>query len=184
MVSIASRTTLWKTDPAHTLVEFSAKHMMVTTVKGQFKKVDAQVNWDEADITNSSVEATIDATSLISGEDRRDGHLRSADFLDAENHSIITFKSKRIEPKGHDEYRIIGDLTIRDVTKEVALDTTFEGRAKSPWGMEIAAFAAKTAINRKDFGLTWNVALETGGWLVGDTIKIEINTELVKQQEA
>lgn len=186
MVSTITKTTttLWKTDPAHTLVEFSAKHMMVTTVKGQFKKAEAQVNWDEADFTNSSVEATIDSASLVSGEDKRDTHLRSEDFLHAENHPAITFKSKRIEPKGKDEYRIVGDLTIRGVTKEVALDTTFEGRAQSPWGTEVAAFAAKTAINRKDFGLTWNVALEAGGLLVSDTVKIEIHTELTKQQEA
>src|SRR5690349_671381 len=113
MVSIAPRTTTWKADPTHTLVEFSAKHMMITTVKGQFKQVDAEVSWDDEDVTKSSVEATIDASSLVSGEDRRDGHLRSEDFLHAEQHPVITFKSKRIEPKGHDEFRIIGDLTIR-----------------------------------------------------------------------
>ncbi len=184
MVSIAPKTILWKTDPTHTLVEFSAKHMMISTVKGQFKKAEAQVNWDDTNVANSSVQATIDAASLVSGDDKRDGHLHSPDFLHVENHPIITFKSKRIEPKGKDEFRIIGDLTIRDITREVTLDTTLEGRAKSPWGTEIASFIAKTTINRKDFGLTWNVALETGGLLVSDTIKIEIHTELIRQQEA
>ena len=178
-----SGTTTWKLDPAHTLVEFSAKHMMITTVKGQFKKVDATVLWNENDITNSSVDATIDASSLVTGQDYRDNHLRSEDFLHAGEFPTITFKSKRIEPKGDDQFRIVGDLTIRGITHEVALDTTFEGRGKDPYGKEHAGFEATARINRKDWNLNWNVALETGGWLVGDTIKIELHLELLKQDE-
>jgi polyisoprenoid-binding protein YceI len=172
---------VWKLDAAHTLVEFSAKHMMFTTVKGHFQKVEAEVDWDEKEIANSSIEAKIDAASLVTGDERRDGHLRSEDFLHAEEHPVLTFKSKRIEPKGDGEFRIIGDLTIRGIAKEIALDTTLEGRGKNPWGNEVAAFAAKATINRKDWNLQWNVALETGGWLVGDIVKIEIHTELTKQ---
>jgi polyisoprenoid-binding protein YceI len=181
---VTPNTTTWKLDPAHTLVEFSAKHMMISTVKGQFQKIDATVLWDEQNIANSSVEATIDAASLVTGQDMRDNHLRSQDFFHADEHPIITFKSTRIEPKSEDEFRVIGDLTIRGVTREVALDTKFEGLGKDPYGNEHAGFEATTKINRKDWDLNWNVALETGGWLVGDTIKVELHLELLKQNPA
>lgn len=183
MVNTTTKATLWKVDPVHTLVEFSGKHMMISTVKGRFNKVEGTAVWDEADISKSSVQATIDATTLVSGEEKRDNHLHSADFLHTENYSTITFNSTRIEPKGENEFRLTGDLTIREITKPITLDVTSEGRAKSPWGQEVAAFVAKGSFNRKDFGLTWNVALEAGGVLVSDTIKIEIHAELVKQQE-
>jgi polyisoprenoid-binding protein YceI len=156
--------------------------MMITTVKGQFKTVDATVLWDESDITRSSIEASIDAASLVTGQDFRDNHLRSEDFLHTGEHPAIDFKSKRIEPKGDDKFQIIGDLTIRGITREVALDTSFEGRGIDPFGKEHAGFEATTKINRKDWNLNWNVALETGGLLVGDTIKIELHLELLKQQ--
>jgi polyisoprenoid-binding protein YceI len=171
---------IWKIDPAHTNVQFSAKHMMISTVKGQFKQVIAEVDWDEQDVTKSSVVATIDASSLVTGVDMRDNHLRSADFLHAEQYPAITFKSTRIEPVGDSEYKVYGDLTIRGTTKPVVLDTTYEGRGNDPYGNEHAGFTAKTTINRKDWGLEWNVALETGGMLVGDTVKIELEVELVK----
>jgi polyisoprenoid-binding protein YceI len=170
----------WTLDPAHSGVEFSAKHMMITTVRGRFNKFDAVLNLDENDPTNSSVEATIDAASLDSREPNRDNHLRSADFLEVEKYPTITFKSKRVEQIGEDHFRVIGDLTIRDVTREVELDTTLEGRGVNPWGKEVIAFEAKTTLNRKDFGLKWNVALETGGVLVGDTIKIELHVQAFK----
>jgi polyisoprenoid-binding protein YceI len=155
--------------------------MMISTVKGRFQKIDATVVWDEQDITRSTVEASIDTASLVTGQDMRDNHLRSQDFLHADEHPVITFKSTRIEPKGDDRFNVIGDLTIRNVTHEVTLDTTFEGRGKDPYGKEHAGFEATTKINRKDWDLNWNVALETGGWLVGDTIKIELHLELLKQ---
>ena len=175
---------IWKIDPAHTSVRFSAKHMMISTVRGQFKSVIAEVDWDEQDVTNSSVVATIDASSLVTGVDMRDNHLRSADFLHVEQYPDVTFKSTRIEPKGDNEYKIHGDLTIRGVTKPVVLDTTYEGQGVDPYGNEHAGFTAKTTINRKDWGLEWNVALETGGVLVGDTIKIELEVELIKVKDA
>jgi polyisoprenoid-binding protein YceI len=178
-----TKKSIWKIDPAHSRVEFSAKHMMFTTVKGHFEKFDAEIDWNEQDFTRSTVEAHIDADSLFTGEAKRDAHLRSGDFLTIENHPEITFKSTRIERKSDSEYKVYGDLTIRDVTREVVLDTNYEGSGVNPWGAEVAAFEARTTINRKDFGLTWNVALETGGVLVGDNIKIEIQLELVKQAE-
>jgi len=173
--------TVWTLDPAHTTVEFAAKHLMVTTVKGHFGKVTGQIELDESDYTKSSVEATIDIAGLYSRDEKRDGHLRSSDFFHVEKHPIATFKSTRVERKSDDEYVVYGDLTVRDVTKEVALNTTFEGASKSPWGSEVIAFNATTKLNRKDFGLNWNVALETGGVLVGDSINLAVDVEAVKQ---
>ena len=172
---------VWQLDPAHTLVEFSGKHMMFTTVKGHFKGVRGTIVLDETDPSRSSVEVEIDAASLYSGVEYRDNHLKSADFLDVEKYPVITFKSTRVELVGSDRARIVGGLTIHGVTREVVLDTELTGRGKSPFGKETVGFEARTSINRKDFGLTWNMALETGGWLVGDTIKIEIALEAHEQ---
>jgi polyisoprenoid-binding protein YceI len=177
------KTSVWKLDPSHSQVEFSAKHMMFTTVKGHFQQFDAEIDWDETDFTKSSVSANIKADSIFTGEERRDAHLRSGDFFLVEEHPEISFKSTRIEGAGDNEYNVYGDLTVRGITKEVKLQTTFEGRGVNPWGKEVAAFEARTSINRKDFGLNWNVALEAGGVLVGDTIKIELHIEIVKETE-
>ncbi|MBV9019425.1 MAG: polyisoprenoid-binding protein [Ktedonobacteraceae bacterium] len=174
-------TSRWQLDPGHTLVEFSGKHMF-TTVKGHFKSVQGTILLDEADPSRSSVQVEIQANSLYSALDYRDNHLKSPDFLDVENFPTITFKSTRVEPEGNDHAKVIGNLTIHGVTREVVLDTQLTGRGKHPMtGGEVAGFEAKTSINRKDFGLTWNRALETGGFLVGDVIKIEIATEGLKQ---
>jgi len=177
------KTSVWKLDAAHSSVEFSARHMMFTTVKGRFSQFDAEIDWDETDFTKSSVSAIIKADSIFTGEDKRDTHLRSSDFFLIDEHPEIRFKSTRIESAGGNRYNVYGDLTVRGVTKEVKLETTYEGRGKNPWGMEAAGFEAVTTINRKDFGLNWNVALESGGVLVGDNIKIELHIELVKQPE-
>lgn len=174
-------TTTWQIDPAHTLVEFAAKHMMFSTVKGRFAKVSGTIVENTADPTHSSVEVEIDAASVDTREEQRDGHLRSPDFLHVENHPAITFKSTRVEPIGKDHFRVIGDLTIRGTTREVVLDTTANGQGVTPFGTQVAAFTAETSINRKDFGLTWNVALEAGGFLVSDTIKITLEVEAIKQ---
>jgi polyisoprenoid-binding protein YceI len=171
----------WQLDPAHTLVEFSGKHMMFTTVKGHFKSVRGTILLDEADPSRSSVEVEIETPSLYSGVEYRDNHLKSADFLDIERHPTITFKSTRVELLSSDRAKVFGDLTIRGITREVALDTELSGRGKDPRGREVISFDARTQINRKDFGLTWNVALETGGFLVGDIIKIELAVEAIKQ---
>lgn len=184
MVATIEKTEIstWKLDPNHSTVEFSAKHMMLTTVRGRFTGFDATVHLDEDNITNSTVEANIDAATLNSNVDYRDNHLRSADFLDVENHPTITFKSTRIEPVGETRFRLVGDLTIRGVTNEVVLDTTLEGYGTSPYGAKVAGFTATTKINRKDWGLNWNVALEKGGLLVGEKINIELNIQLAKQE--
>lgn len=173
----------WMIDPAHAEINFSARHMMLMNVRGRFESFSGEVDFDEHNLENSRVKVQIDAASLNTRESKRDDHLRSADFLDVENYPHITFVSKRVELTGKRTGRLIGDLTIRDVTREVALDTEFLGQAKSPWGSTSAGFRAKTKINRQDWGLTWNVALETGGWLVGEEITIEIEVELIKQAE-
>lgn len=173
--------TTWTLDPAHTTVEFAGKHLMVTTVKGHFGQVAGTLQIDESDYTRSSVEATIDVAGLNSRDPKRDGHLRSADFFDVEKWPTATFKSTRIERKSDDEYVVYGDLTLRDVTREIALNTTFDGKSKSPWGTEVIAFHATTRISRKDWGLNWNVALETGGVLVSDNINLSVDVEAIKQ---
>ncbi|MBI4336552.1 MAG: YceI family protein [Chloroflexi bacterium] len=171
----------WVVDPVHSAIEFAAKHMMVATVRGRFPNFEVALDLDEARPENSRVEARIQAASIETKEAKRDAHLRSADFLEAEKHPVLTFKSRRIEPKGKGRYAVVGDLTIRGVTREVALDATYTDVVKDPWGGYRAGVTAETAINRKDFGLTWNLALEAGGLLVGDTVKISIELELVKQ---
>ena len=175
----AATRTEWKLDPSHTLVEFSAKHLMITTVKGRITDVEGSIFIDEQEPTNSTVEAALKAASIDSRTEQRDQHLRSADFLDVEKYPDIRFRSKRIEGT-KDEFKLIGDLTIRDVTKEVALDVRFEGRTKDPWGGERVGFSASGKIDRREFGLTWNVLLETGGLTVGNEIKINIEVEAVK----
>jgi polyisoprenoid-binding protein YceI len=173
-------TTIWQIDPSHSLVEFSVRHMMVSTVKGRFTGVRGTITDVGDDPSRSSVDIEIDAASLTTSDDRRDGHLRSADFLDAETYPALTFKSKRISGS-RDAFTVVGDLTIRGETREVSLEVSFNGTGTTPYGTTVAGFSASTKLNRKDFGLNWNVALETGGVLVGDQIKVEIELEAVKQ---
>lgn len=177
----ATRTT-WTLDPNHTLVEFAVRYMMITTVKGRFNSFRGTIVADEANPTQSSLDVEIDAASIDTRQEQRDGHLRSGDFLDVDHFPLITFKSTRAEQLEAEHGRIYGDLTIHGVTREVPLDVTFNGRGKHPMGKEAASFTAETSINRKDFGLNWNLALETGGWLVADTVKIEIEAQLFKQE--
>jgi polyisoprenoid-binding protein YceI len=175
--------TRWTLDPTHTLIEFSGKHMMFTTVKGRFGAFSGEIVVDEARPERSSVAVEIEAASLDTRTELRDNHLRSADFLHVEAFPAISFKSTGIElPAGAHvrpglAFKVNGDLTVRGTTRPVVLDAEFTGEGTGPMGNRIKAFAAKTKINRKDFGLTWNVALETGGVLVGDEIKIEIETQ-------
>ena len=173
--------TTWKLDPAHTHVEFAVRHLMVSTVKGRFGEVDGTITLDEANPAASSFEARIPVASIDTKEPNRDAHLRSADFFDAENHPYLTFVSRRIEPRGGDEFTAYGDLTIRGVTREVALEGEFAGAGQSPYGFRVAGFSARTKINRRDFGLNWNAALETGGVLVGDEVKISLEVEAIQQ---
>ena len=175
---VAARTE-WKLDPSHTLVEFSAKHLMITTVKGRITEVEGTIFIDEQEPKNSTVEAKLNAASIDSRTEQRDNHLRSADFLDVEKYPEIRFKSKRIEGN-KTEFKLVGDLTIRDITREVVLDVQYEGRTKDPWGGERVGFSASGKIDRREFGLTWNLLLETGGLTVGNEIKINIEVEAVK----
>jgi polyisoprenoid-binding protein YceI len=172
----------WTLDPAHSSVTFSAKHMMLTTVRGSMQIRDVDLDFDAEDLTASSVRVSLDAGSIDTGQEARDQHLRSADFLDAEQHPIIEFASTRIERSGYD-YRIHGDLTIRGVSRPVVLDAVFAGIVPNMQGGRRAAFAARTSIDREDFGLTWNVALEQGGWLVSKAIGIEIDLAAVSPAE-
>ena len=170
----------WTLDPAHSAVTFSAKHMMITTVRGSVAIRDFSLDFDPRDIPASSVRVSLGAASIDTGQDARDQHLRSADFLETETHPTIDFVSTRIEPAG-DDYRIHGDLTIRGVTNPVVLDAEFGGTVPNMQGGTRAAFSATTRINRDDFGLTWNVALEQGGWLVSKDIKVEMDIAAVAE---
>jgi len=180
-----SGTTVWSLDPTHTLVEFSTKHMMITTVKGRFANLSGTIIADEENPSASSVEVEIEAASIDTGVEQRDEHLRSGDFLDVETHPTITFRSKRLEGaygEVGDEFRLVGDITIRGTTREITLDVSFEGRGKDPWGGERASFSATGKIDRRDFGLTWNQAMEAGGVLVGHALKLSIEVQAVKAE--
>jgi len=173
----------WSIDAAHTRVVFSIRHMMIASVHGEFDQIGGSVEFDPQDLQRSSVDVKIDAASINTREPQRDAHLKSPDFLDVEKYPYLVFKSKRVEAADATHGRLVGDLTIRDVTREVALDVEYNGTAKSPWGAVQAGFSASTKISRKEWDLTWNVALETGGWLVGDTIDIKIDLEIMQQAE-
>ena len=173
----------WQIDPAHSQIQFSVRHMMITNVRGTFDRFSGTVDFDEENPAQTTVDVQIEAASVNTREPDRDAHLRSPDFFNAEQYPYLTFKSKRVDVIDDTHARLIGDLTIRDVTREVSLMVEYVGQAKSPWGMVSAGFNASTTINRKDWGLTWNQALETGGVLVGDNVNISIEVELIKQPE-
>ncbi len=178
----AGQCTVWEIDPSHSLVEFGVKHMMFTTVKGRFTGITGRIVTEGDDPTRGSVEVEIDADTVDTRDQRRDEHLRTGDFFETESHPNITFKSTRVEPgDGANRFQVIGDLTIRGVTREVVLDATFNGRGTNPWGQEVAGYSAETEINRKDYGVEWNAALEGGGFLVGETVKIALEIEAAKQ---
>ena len=176
----------WTLDPAHTQVEFGVKHMMFTTVRGHFSKFEGTVELDRESPEESVVEVSIDAASIDTGVEDRDEHLRSEDFFDVETYPEITFRSTSVsgELTEDAELEVKGDLTIGDVTREVTLDARFEGTGTDPWGGTRAGFTATTKVDRRDFGLTWNQALETGGVLVGHDIAITLQVQAVLQEEA
>src|SRR5438067_1228 len=184
MSTIASTPTAvstWNIDAAHSVAEFKVKHMMISNVKGQFSKVSGTLILDESDLVNSRVEATIDAASIETHDAQRDAHLKSADFLDVENFPTLTFRSARLARVREGELAVEGELTIHGITRNVVF--TAEGPtapAKDPWGNTRVAISATTKISRKDFGLTWNAALETGGILVGDEVTISLDVQFVK----
>lgn len=166
----------WALDPGHTAAAFVARHMMVTKVRGHFDRLSGQIHIGDKP-EDSSIEVSIDATSIFSGSQQRDDHLRSPDFLDVEKYPTITFRSTAVKQTGPTSLKVTGDLTIRDQSRPVDLDVEFEGVERTPWGITVAGFSARTEINREDWGMTWNAALETGGVLVSKKISIEIEAE-------
>ena len=182
MTTIAApATTTWKIDPAHSHAQFKVKHMMISNVKGEFSTLTGSLTLDGDNIENSSVEAMIDATTISTSDPQRDAHLKSADFFDVEKFPTLTFKSTKVSKKGEEEISVAGDLTIHGVTRPVVF--AVEGPsapAKDPWGNTRVGLSATTKINRKDFGLTWNSTLETGGILVGEDITITLDVQFIK----
>ena len=171
----------WTIDSAHSSAEFAVKHMMVSTVKGRFRAVEGAVRIDEANPANSIVSAAIDVASVDTGVEQRDEHLRSDDFFNASAFPKITFRSTDLAQTPGGEWKLTGDLTIRDVSRSVTLDVEFEGRGIDAYGKDRAGFSAETKINRKDFGVNWNGLIEAGGVVVSDSVKIALNVEIVRE---
>jgi len=173
--------TTWKLDPAHSVAEFKVKHMMISNVKGTFTGLSGTLQLDETDRTHSTVEALIEVGTINTGDAQRDGHLKSADFFDAEKFPAITFKSTNIDSTGGPDYEVTGDFTLRGVTKPVVFKVEdVSTPSKDPWGNQRIGLSATTKINRKDFGLGWNAALETGGVLVGEDVTITLEVQFIK----
>jgi polyisoprenoid-binding protein YceI len=181
-VPAVAATTTWQIDPAHTAAGFAVKHLMISTVRGQFKGVNGTIVWDDQDISKSTIDVTIDAKTIDTSEPKRDEDLRSERFFDTAKYPTITFKSKKIENVSAGKLKVTGDLTIHGVTKEVALDV--EGPSnpiKDPWGNTRVAANATTKVNRQDYGVKWNASIDGGGVVVGDDVNITIDLEMVKQ---
>jgi polyisoprenoid-binding protein YceI len=176
--------TTWQLDPAHSSVEFSVKHMMMTTVRGRFKDISATLRGDRDHPDDAGVEANLQVSSIDTGVEDRDAHLRGTDFFDAQNHPEITFRSSRIvgDPpkKEGDRFQVVGDLVIRDTSMEVTLDCEYEGRGTDPWGKTRAGFTFRTELDRNDWGLKWNQVLETGGVLVANKVRVEGELQFVR----
>jgi polyisoprenoid-binding protein YceI len=174
----------WEIDSSHSSVHFSVRHLVIAKVRGTFARWSGRVQVPDGDFSQATVSVTIDASSINTGVDQRDAHLKSPDFFDVAQYPELRFVGRRVEPRSEAEIDVIGDLTIKGTTREVVLRVEQHGQAKDPWGNVRAAFTAKTSIDRKDFGLTWNQALETGGVMVGDRVDIEAEIEAVQQVEA
>ena len=181
-LSSFSANCVWRIDPQHTAAQFSVRHLGISTVRGQFSNVKGIAQWDDADLTKSTVDITIDVNSVDTREPKRDAHLKSADFFDAAKYPEMTFKSEKVEKAADGKLKVTGDLTIRGTTKKVVLDVDGPSApVKDPWGMQRAALSATTKINRQDYGVKWNAAMDNGGVVVGDEISIVIDLEMVKQ---
>ncbi len=169
----------WQIDPNHSSIGFAVKHMLVASVKGSFHDFDIDAEVDEQNLAASLGTVRVRTASIDTRDDNRDAHLRSPDFFDTENHPEMVFAVKSIEPNGNDDYKIVGDLTIRDITREVVLEADAGGPFVDPWGNRKIGLSAEGKLNRKDFGLNWNAALETGGFIVGDTVRLSVDLEFV-----
>jgi polyisoprenoid-binding protein YceI len=175
--------TTYQIDPAHSSAQFTVRHMMITNVRGGFSRIQGTVVYDPGNPAESSITSIIDASSISTLDGQRDAHLKSADFLDTDKYPAITFNSQKIEPLGDDEWKVTGDLTIHGATKQVVLKVEGPtGELKDPFGATRMGASASTKIKRSDFGLTWNAALETGGFLVGDELKIELEISLIRAE--
>jgi polyisoprenoid-binding protein YceI len=172
----------WQLDTTHSSIDFTVRHMVVAKVHGRFTRYEGRLWLDGEDLTRASVEVKIDASSIDTSVEARDNHLRSPDFFDVGAFPKIIFRSRRVVPVGEGRFHLVGDLTLRDVTREVVLDTELLGRLRDPFGTERIAFSARTHLNRRDFGLEWNQALETGGVLVGERVDLELNIQAVPAQ--
>lgn len=171
----------WVVDAVHSQATFSVRHMMISTVKGQFKVLSGSLNIDDQNLADSWVDAQVDASSIDTRDDNRDTHLKSADFFDAANYPTINFKSSKVEHVGDNEYKVTGDLSMHGVTKPVVFNVEYFGQGKDPYGRQKAGLSARAKVNRKDWGLNWNQALEAGGVLVSDDVKIEIDLAAIQQ---
>ncbi len=174
----------WNIDPTHSGIHFSVRHLVVSKVRGSFRQFSGTVSLDTENLAASSVSAVIETASIDTGVEQRDTHLRSADFFDAERFPTLTFQSTRVEPTSSNGFRITGELSLHGVTRQVVLEAEQLGIGKDPWGNTKAAFEAKTSIDRRDFGLTWNQALETGGLLVGEKIEISLEIQAAQAKSA
>ncbi|WP_040208726.1 YceI family protein [Neobacillus jeddahensis] len=172
--------TKWALDPAHSSVDFSVRHMMIANVKGTFNSFSATIDADPTDLTSANIEFSVETASVDTRSKDRDAHLISGDFFDVENHPNMTFKATKINKTDVGEYDVTGALTLRGITKQETFAVTFEGQGKDPWGNEKVGFSAQGTLNRSDYGLVWNAALETGGVLVGDKVKINLQIQAAK----
>jgi polyisoprenoid-binding protein YceI len=170
----------WAVDNAHSSIDFSVRHMMIANVKGSFQNFDATIEADVTDLTTANIAFNVELASIDTRNEDRDNHLRSADFFDVENHPTMTFKSSKIARVDEDEYEVTGELSLHGVTKTETFKVTFEGQGKDPWGNEKVGFSVNGSVNRTDYGLTWNAALETGGVLIGDKVKVSLQIEAAK----
>lgn len=175
------KTTKWVHDTAHSEIGFRVKHLMITNVKGSFKEYNLDVETEGDDFTTSKIRFSMNPASIDTGDEKRDAHLRSADFFDVEKFREITFVGNKIEKTGDDNFKLFGDLMMRGISKKVALDVEFGGTIKDPWGNTKAGFTVNGKINRRDWGLNWNAALETGGVLLSDEVRISCDIQLVKK---
>jgi polyisoprenoid-binding protein YceI len=180
-------TSTWRLDPAHSSIEFSVKHMMMTTVRGRFKEFQGTLSADEEHPQGCCVDVEIQAASIDTGVADRDAHLRSADFFDVERYPEIVFRSRRADgdfAREGDRFRVTGELTIRDTTTEIVLDCVYEGRGQDPWGKERAGFSGTAELDRREWGLKWNQAIETGGVLVANKVRIQVEVQFVAEEAA
>ena len=180
METATATTTKWAIDPSHSEIQFKVKHLMITTVTGTFKDFSAEVELEGDDLNNAQVSFWANTASIFTNDEKRDGHLRSGDFFDSEKFPKLSFTSTRIEGQG-DSWKVTGDLTIKDITRSITLNAEWAGAAKDPWGNTKAGLNLSGKIDRKDFGLTWNAALEAGGVLVSDEVRIQCEVQLAKQ---